>query len=56
LKERYSYSYTKKFGGTEYTVEVTENPAAKFTAEQKLKRLLIKDLSDKVYSGGETHE
>lgn len=46
-------TYTTAFGGTEYTVIISESDTAKETVSNKLKKILLKDLSVKVRSEGE---
>ncbi len=46
-------SYTKNYGGIEFTIVVAESQAAKESITNKLKSVLLKDLSDKVRSEGE---
>ena len=46
-------TYTTSFGGTEYTVIVNESDTARETVNNKLKKILLKDLSVKVRSEGE---
>jgi len=52
--EKKQFEYTTSFGGTEYAVVIRESDTAKETVNNKLKKILLNDLSDKVYSGGDS--
>ncbi len=47
------FEYTTIYGGTEYTVIISESGTAKETVNNKLKKLLVQDLSGKVRLEGE---
>ena len=54
ILEKKQFDYTTSFGGTEYAVIIRESDTAKETVNNKLKKILLNDLSDKVYSGGDS--
>ncbi len=54
ILEKKQFEYTTSFGGTEYAVIIRESDTAKETVNNKLKKILLNDLSDKVYSGGDS--
>ena len=51
--EKQQYEYTTNFGGIEYAITVRESDSAKETVNNKLKKILLKDLPVKVCSKGE---
>ncbi|MCM1306932.1 MAG: hypothetical protein NC037_00135 [Bacteroides sp.] len=52
--EKRQFEYVTSFGDIEYAIIIRESDIAKETVNDKLKKALLNDLSDKVYSGGET--